>query len=207
MCPQPSVNSGNFYYRILVVDNEPIVLQTSAAILHEHGYDVRTAVDGFDALAKLRRALPDLIISDLKMPNMSGFEFLSLVRRRFPQIPVIAVSGEFNSAMPVGVLADAFFKKGDYRIEELFQKIANLLEQSPIRPYAAKPDRAPVWFSRSHTGYYVLTCTECLRSFSAPAEGVTRDELQETECVFCGTWIRYLIEEPPQDAAQQRKAG
>jgi CheY-like chemotaxis protein len=207
MCPHPSVDSGGFHYRILVVDNDPIVLQTSAAILHKHGYDVRTAVDGFDALAKLRHALPDLIISDLKMPNMSGFEFLSLVRRRFPQIPVIAVSGEFRSPMPIGVLADAFFAKGEFTTEQLFQKIANLLEQSPIRPYAARPDRAPVWFPRSHTGYYVLTCTECLRSFSIPAEGVTSEEPQETECVFCGTWIRYLIEELPQDAAQQRKTG
>jgi PleD family two-component response regulator len=50
MCPQPGVTSGDFYYRILVVDNEPIVLQTSAAILQKHGYEVRTAVDGFDAL-------------------------------------------------------------------------------------------------------------------------------------------------------------
>ena len=54
------------------------------------GYEVGIAKDGFAALALMRGALPDLIVSDLKMPNMSGFEFLSIARRRFLQIPTIA---------------------------------------------------------------------------------------------------------------------
>jgi CheY-like chemotaxis protein len=66
-------------------------------VLSRAGYEVRTATDGFQALALMRKALPDLIISDLKMPNMSGFEFLSIVRRRFPHIPVIAITGDFVS--------------------------------------------------------------------------------------------------------------
>ena len=105
---------NGFNYRILVVDDEPAILKTSAAILETKGYEVRTACDGFAALAELRRALPEVIISDLRMPNMSGFELLSVVRRRFPQIPVIAISGEFNSHAPTGLIADAFFRKGDY---------------------------------------------------------------------------------------------
>jgi DNA-binding NarL/FixJ family response regulator len=98
---------------------------------------------------------PDLIVSDLKMPNMSGFDFLSIARRRFPQIPTIAVSGEFHPPVePLGVLADAFFAK-PFRFEELLAKIRDLLCEGPPRP-AIKRDRAPVWVPRNGD-YYVIT--------------------------------------------------
>ena len=123
-----------FAFRILVVDDEPTILTTSSAILGGKGFEVRTAKDGFAGLVELRRSLPDLIISDLRMPNMSGFELLSIVRRRFPHIPVIAISGEFNGNAPEGLIADAFFTKGQYTPEQMFQRIAELIEQSPMRP-------------------------------------------------------------------------
>src|ERR1700751_5734042 len=87
---------ASFNYRLLVVDDEPSLRDTLQTSLSMQGYEVRVARDGFDALAQMRGALPDLILTDLKMPNMSGFEFLSVVRRRFPQIPTIAISGEFQ---------------------------------------------------------------------------------------------------------------
>jgi DNA-binding response OmpR family regulator len=151
-------------------------------------------------LAQMRGALPDLIVSDLKMPNMSGFEFLSVVRRRFPQIPIIAVSGEFEPpAEPLGVLADAFVAK-PFRFEELLPKIADLLREAPPRP-AIKRDRAPVWVPRNGE-YYVVTCTDCLRSFSIPAEkniGLFR-ELRTLECIFCDAQVRFIIEERPESS-------
>ena len=91
----PISDKAAFCYRILVVDDDEGVLSVSQEVLSRAGYDFRTAADGFQALAVMRKALPDVIISDLKMPNMSGFEFLSIVRRRFPDIPVIAITGEF----------------------------------------------------------------------------------------------------------------
>jgi len=54
--------------------------------------------------------LPDVIISDLQMPKMNGFEFLPVMRKRFPQIPIIAISGEFSGRdVPESVLADGLF--------------------------------------------------------------------------------------------------
>ena len=97
------------------------------------GYEVQTAKDGFDALAQMRGALPDMILTDLKMPNMSGFELLSVIRKRFPQIPTIAISGEFEpAAEELGVLADAFVAK-PHTSNELFAKIVELLHNSPRR--------------------------------------------------------------------------
>jgi CheY-like chemotaxis protein len=78
---------------ILVVDDEKSIRETVAQLLRVRGYEVATPKDGFDALLQLRRVIPTVIISDPNMPNMSGFEFLSVVRRRFPQISVIAMSG------------------------------------------------------------------------------------------------------------------
>lgn len=181
---------AGFNHRILVVDDEAAVRDTASAILGTQGYEVITAVDGFDALVQLRRSLPDLIISDLSMPNMSGFEFLSVVRRRFPHIPVIAISGAYNGGLG-GVIADAFFFKGQYQIEELFIKIRDMIEAGPIRPYVPSPDRTPIWVPVSEQGYFVVTCGACLRSSSMEAaDSVT--ELRESECPFCGTVIRIL---------------
>jgi CheY-like chemotaxis protein len=79
--------------QILVVDDDPSVRETLALLLISAGYDVATAGDGFGALLQLRKMLPDVIVTDLDMPDMSGFELLSVVRRRFPRILTQAKSG------------------------------------------------------------------------------------------------------------------
>ena len=180
---------------MLVVDDDPRIHHVSRLILEDKGYEVRTAADGFEALVELRRSMPDVIVSDLRMPNMSGFEFLSVVRRRFPHIPVIAISGDFSGQSPAGLIADAFFTKAQYAPEELFRKIVELMEQSPLRPNLAKPDRAPVWIPSSDKGYFLVTCTDCLRSFPVPDESLDDgSEVHSTPCTFCGTSVRYLAD-------------
>jgi len=189
---------ADFPYRLLVIDDEPQVRDLFQSSLSTEGYEVRVAKDGFAALAQMRGALPDLILTDLKMPNMSGFEFLSIVRRRFPQIPTIAISGEFQpSVEPLGVLADSFFVK-PFRFDELLVKITELLCDAPPRP-AIKKDRAPVWVPRNGE-YYVITCTDCLRSFSIPAEKSLRvlRELRTLDCIFCEAPVRFIVEETPE---------
>ncbi|HZR77822.1 MAG TPA: response regulator [Chthoniobacterales bacterium] len=191
---------ANFHYRLLLVDDEPVSRDVLQDSLSDKGYDVGVAKDGFDALAQMRGALPDLIISDLKMPNMSGFEFLSITRRRFPQIPTIAVSGEFYPPIePLGVLADAFLSK-PFKFEELLSTISKLLEDSPPRP-AIKKDKAPVWVPRNGD-YYVITCINCLRSFSVPAEKNIRilRELRTLKCIFCDVQVQFIVEERPEAA-------
>lgn len=76
-------SSAAFPTRILLVDGDENLLVTTAALLLREGYDVRTARDGFEALAVLRGSIPDLLVSDLKLQNMSGFELLALFVRGF----------------------------------------------------------------------------------------------------------------------------
>ena len=178
--------------KILVVDDDDVVCEITAKVFSSHGYHVRCAHDGFEALCLLKAELPDLIISDLNMPRMSGFEFLAVVRRRFPHIPTIAMSGEFvGPRAPAGVLADFFFEKGTCSPKEMQRKIAELLARPPLRePVTAQ--RAAIWVPLHPKNYYVLTCTDCLRSFPVSgSEAPSNLEEKETTCEFCGVRLRY----------------
>lgn len=129
------MHERTFRYRVLIVDDEASLRSLGKSILESQGYEVQCAEDGFEGLAALKNALPDMIISDLQMPNMNGFEFLSVVRQRFPAVPVIVISGEFSGvSVPESVLADAFFAKGSYKPAALFEKISELLTELPKRP-------------------------------------------------------------------------
>lgn len=119
--------------RLLVVDDEPAIREVTSALLAAEGYDVSTAEDGLAAVGHLVEPLPDLVISDLRMPQMSGFELLALVRERFPHVPVIAMSGEFTeNELPPGLPADAFLQKGTFTLHHLCAKITELLS-TPLR--------------------------------------------------------------------------
>src|SRR4051812_39344752 len=73
---------------VLIVDDDSAISKILKAVLSPLGHEILCAENGFDALLQMRTRVPNLIISDLNMPVMSGFEFLSVVRRRFPEIPV-----------------------------------------------------------------------------------------------------------------------
>lgn len=184
------LQTSTFRYRILIVDDEPSLRQLGKMLLEAQGYEVQCAEDGFEGLAALKQSLPDIIISDLRMPNMNGFEFLSVVRRRFPSIPVVVISGEFSGlSVPESVLADAFFPKGGYKVKELFEKIVDLLHELPTRPKAGRPNQAAVWVTNDK-GTFAVTCSECLRTF--PVRDVSKGA-NEAECDFCGCMVRFEI--------------
>src|ERR1035438_487726 len=97
--------------KLLIVDDEPSIRESMSLILADIGYSVRTAEDGFSALIEMRKEIPDILLSDLNMPGMSGFGLLSVVRRRFPAMQTIAMSGAFHGdEVPSGVAADRFYQ-------------------------------------------------------------------------------------------------
>ena len=187
-------------HRVLVVDDEESIRVVFAQLLQREGYDVTTAENGFDALLQLKQFLPDVIISDLNMPKMSGFEFLSVVRRRFPKISVIASSGAYGSkVVPTGVLADAFYAKGQEIPETLLHTVADLIQTSAARATAHQKESAPVWIPRNGKDsngipYIVITCTECLRSFPLNVTKEQNPEVLETLCLFCSNKVKYIID-------------
>lgn len=80
--------------RILVVDDEPVWLDMLAQTLNSQGYEVKKAASGSEALTTLGTYKPDLILSDVRMPEMNGFEFLENIKQ-LPQhasTPVVFLS-------------------------------------------------------------------------------------------------------------------
>jgi CheY-like chemotaxis protein len=107
---------------IVVVDDNEVLLSVLTEILKECGCSVRTALDGLGALSEIRNRAPEVLLSDLNMPHMSGFELLSIVRRRYPRIKVVAMSGSYSGqCVPNGVAADAFYEKGATSVARLLQ--------------------------------------------------------------------------------------
>jgi len=185
--------ADQFRFRILVVDDQYLIRETARQMLEGGGYEVLTAADGLDGLHALSRSLPDLIISDLNMPRMSGFEFLAVVRERFPHIATIAVSGEYiTSGNPSGVVADAFFQKGHYTLKELCGEVAKLLAASPIRSESKKSEIAPLFVPRDNAGYLIIACPKCLRANRLEAMTLNGG-LHETTCQSCGTSVKFEI--------------
>lgn len=176
--------------------------EVMALILGEEGFDVVTAADGIEALAELRTSTPDLIISDLHMPRMSGIEFLSVVRRRFPAIPAIATSGAFDLTQSyiAGVMADAFYPKGQSVPDELIKTIRELMYKPLKRPTNYHPCQPPrVQSARCGCDargnpLLSLTCTECLRSFTVANVSGSDDGELCAHCVSCRAVVQFTCD-------------
>jgi CheY-like chemotaxis protein len=115
--PQKENIMPTYQSTVLLVEDDGDLRVALAALLAHTGYRVRTAWDGVSALLELENGLPDLVVSDLHMARMSGFELLSTIRLQFPEIPLIAMSGAFSSnQIPPGVVADGFYQKGTHPV-------------------------------------------------------------------------------------------
>ena len=91
-----------------IMDDRGEAKMPKSAELRKRGHEVLMAREGFEALCVLRGAVPEVLIAELDLPRMSGFELLSVVRTRFPQIAVIATSGAYTAhSLPIETTADA----------------------------------------------------------------------------------------------------
>jgi DNA-binding response OmpR family regulator len=79
--------------KILVIDDDYFVRYTLARVLRGNDYEVVTAADGEQGMIMFRRTAPDLVITDIIMPNQEGIETIRLMRRERPDAKIIAISG------------------------------------------------------------------------------------------------------------------
>jgi two-component system KDP operon response regulator KdpE len=117
--------------RILVVDDEPQLTRVLRTGLKSHGYDVRTAADGLSGLETFNDWHPDLVITDLAMPNMNGLELCRKVRAVSPA-PIIVLSAKGEEKTKVEALdigADDFVTK-PFGIDELLARIRAALRRA-----------------------------------------------------------------------------
>jgi DNA-binding response OmpR family regulator len=116
--------------KILIAEDEPLILQTLELKLKKEGYQVIGCVDGLDALQKIEQEQPDLIITDIMMPYMSGLELIRKVKQDNgdKNIPVIVLStmGQesiVEEAFELG--ADDYLKK-PFSLSELSIRIKRI---------------------------------------------------------------------------------
>ena len=84
--------------RIFVVDDELIIATSLGAILRREGFDVSWFTDPLKALEAMYAKPPDLLISDVVMPGMSGIELATVVRENWPECPVLLFSGQLATS-------------------------------------------------------------------------------------------------------------
>ncbi len=117
--------------RILIVDDEPELVELVQMRLEAHGYEVLTASDGSEGLARARAAKPDLLVLDLMLPKLNGYEVCTMLKHdtRYRAIPIViftakAQATDEQAARDCG--ADAYLRK-PFRPEEMLATIQTLL--------------------------------------------------------------------------------
>lgn len=80
-------------FNILVVDDEPSYRKTMKRLLNTDGHNVTLAEDGIDGLRILQKKEFDMVLTDINMPNMNGWEFLEKLNSLYPDLPVAIITG------------------------------------------------------------------------------------------------------------------
>jgi two-component system KDP operon response regulator KdpE len=116
---------------ILVVDDEPQITRVLKTTLSAQGYGIRTAADGKQALQEMKSWTPDLIITDLRMPNMDGLELCRSVRNE-SRLPIIVLSVKGEETIKVEALdagADDYITK-PFNVNELLARVRATLRRA-----------------------------------------------------------------------------
>lgn len=123
--------------RILIVDDEPQIARVLRTGLKTHGYDVRVAADGLSALETFDDWHPDLVVTDLSMPNLDGLQLCQRLRA-ISQLPIIVLSVRGEEKMKVEALdagADDYVTK-PFGMDELLARIRAQLRRLSADPKA-----------------------------------------------------------------------
>jgi two-component system chemotaxis sensor kinase CheA len=125
-------NEVHRHSRLLVVDDSFTTRELIRTILQSAGYDVTAAVDGFDALDKLRAAPYDLVVSDIEMPRVDGFQLTSHIRNDLgladlPVIIVTSLASDAHRRRGLEVGAQAYIVKSQFNQSNLLETVHQLL--------------------------------------------------------------------------------
>jgi two-component system nitrogen regulation response regulator NtrX len=120
--------------KILIVDDEVSILQSLSAILKDEGYGVALASSGEEALERVKKDPPDLILLDVWMPGADGLSVLEEVKKLYPHIPVIIISGHgtIETAVKATRMGAFDFTEKPLSIDRVLVSIQNAIEFSRL---------------------------------------------------------------------------
>jgi DNA-binding response OmpR family regulator len=113
--------------RILVVEDEAPILEVVAEILSDSGYEVHTTLDARDGLLLVQSLQPDLIILDMRMPRLDGWEFERALRERSMRVPIVVMTAAQNARQWASEInAEGYISK-PFNIDELTSEVERVL--------------------------------------------------------------------------------
>lgn len=121
--------------RILIIEDEPTLVATLRYNLEHDGYQVASASDGAEGIAAARAQRPDLVLLDLMLPTMDGFEVCRLLRREMsaPILMLTAKSDEVDKVVGLELGADDYVTK-PFSMRELLARVRALLRRAEVAP-------------------------------------------------------------------------
>ena len=116
---------------ILIADDDSDLAENCSMMLESHGYDVSVVLSGSEALARISRQQPELLISDCCMPGMTGLELSEQLKSRPTDghFPILLMSGSMQCKVAGGKAYDAFLRK-PFMAEDLLLQVRTLLQNS-----------------------------------------------------------------------------
>jgi CheY-like chemotaxis protein/anti-sigma regulatory factor (Ser/Thr protein kinase) len=118
-------------YSVLIVDDEVVICQLLETFFTSRGYVTRTALNGLEALEKINESLPDIVISDIRMPGMDGIELFKNIKERFPLVKLVLMTGynvdEYLSLIRRHNIGNILVKGPDFSLKEVDSYIKSIL--------------------------------------------------------------------------------
>src|SRR5688572_15986838 len=132
-------------HQLLIVHHAPDLRGVPRGLVEDEGFVVSEAGDGDEALAAIDRQLPDVVLSDMRMPKVPGLELLRALRRRAPDLPVVLLSAVEDLATAVDAVKEGAF---DYQAKpfdaaRLLLSVQRAAEQHALRREVQELRRAP----------------------------------------------------------------
>ena len=117
--------------RVLVVDDEKLVCDSCLSILSEEGYQVDTCLSARDSLRRLDRERFDMLVADLRMPDMDGIDLIERAKRKRPELAVVVITGypSVETAVTTTKLGAAEYVPKPFTPDELAERVRTAFEK------------------------------------------------------------------------------
>ncbi|MSR06163.1 MAG: response regulator [Gemmatimonadetes bacterium] len=120
-------------YRVLFIDDEPAILKSLGDYFQKLGHEVHRAANGKEGLATFERVRPDVVVLDLKLPDMSGLDVLEAIRRKHATVLMLTGYGEVETAVEAMRLGAENFLSKPVDLKHLAAAVEKAAEKSALR--------------------------------------------------------------------------